>query len=137
MLFTDQLAGLAMGAIGATSTNGTSGSGTSTFILDQYVPGFGFVSQKIHNSTGIDAGIWVAACIFIYGSFTQLLKLYQKLQEEYFQYFMAIVQIDQCDDLYREVMDWMSTQDMTKVSRSLKVSTRNRSEYHPEVQDAG
>jgi chaperone BCS1 len=110
------------------STNATLPSLPST-LLDALIPGYGIFSQVIFRLLGFDIGLLVSGCLVVIGLAKGGQYLYHRVYALFASYFMSSVQIEDEDQLFRQVVEWIAEQNMTRVSRDLMAVTKWVSAY--------
>ncbi|KAK7189821.1 hypothetical protein DPSP01_008768 [Paraphaeosphaeria sporulosa] len=110
------------------SANATLPSLPST-LLDALIPGYGIFSQVIFRLLGFDIGLLVSGCLMVIGLAQGGQYLYHRVYAIFAGYFMSSVQIEDEDQLFRQVVEWIAEQNMTRVSRDLMAVTKWVSAY--------
>jgi chaperone BCS1 len=105
-------------------------------LLEQLIPGYGVVSQIIFRVLGFDIGLVVSGCLVVFGLAKGFQFLYAKLYDLFYKYFMCNIQIEDDDELFSQIMEWIAEQQMTKVSRDLKAVTKWVSSYEQSEEEA-
>lgn len=108
--------------------NGTLTSLPST-LLEAFIPGYGIVSQIIFKILGFDIGLVVSGCLVVFGLSKGAEFLYHKASNVFSSYFKSRIQIEDHDELYNQIMEWVAEQQMTKASRDLMAVTKYVSAY--------
>ncbi|KAF2106586.1 BCS1 N terminal-domain-containing protein [Lophiotrema nucula] len=98
-------------------------------LLEGLIPGYGPVAQIIFRVLGFDIGLVVSAGLVVFGLTKAVEFLYNKAYGVFAQYLMSNIQIEDDDELFSSVMEWIAEQSMTKVSRDLKAVTKWVSAY--------
>jgi mitochondrial chaperone BCS1 len=99
-------------------------------LLDALIPGYGLISQLIYRLLGFDVGLVVSGCLVVYGLSIGARILYYNASSLFYSYFMSMVQIEDDDALFTQIMEWIAEQRMTKRSRTLKAVTKWVSAWH-------
>lgn len=110
------------------ATNATLPSLPST-LLDALIPGYGIFSQVIFRLLGFDIGLLVSGCLVVIGLAKGGQYLYHRVYAIFASYFMSSVQIEDDDQLFRQVVEWIAEQNMTRASRDLMAVTKWVSAY--------
>lgn len=110
------------------SSNTTLTSLPST-LLEALIPGYGIFSQIIFRLLGFDIGLVVSGCLVLFGIAKGAQYAYYKTYELFASYFMSSVEIEDGDQLFGQLMEWIAEQRMTKRSRDLKAVTKWVSAY--------
>jgi chaperone BCS1 len=98
--------------------------------LESFVPGYGILSQIVLRLFGIDIGLVASGCVVIFG-LSHAVSFFNSYIYSYFdRYFTSSVSIDGDDELYGEVVRWVTQQRMTRISRDLRAHTKPRSNHH-------
>lgn len=93
-------------------------------LLDALIPGYGIFSQIVFRLLGFDIGLVVSGCLVVIGLTKGGQYLYHRAYEVFAGYCMSKVHIEDHDDLFDQVVDWVAEQNMTQVSRDLLAVTR-------------
>ena len=110
------------------STNTTLPSLPSA-LLDAFIPGYGIFSQVVFRLLGFDIGLLVSGCLVVIGLSKGWQYLYLWAYGFFASYFMSSVHIEDEDQLFRQVVEWIAEQNMTRVSRDLMAVTKWVSAY--------
>ncbi|KAF1969365.1 P-loop containing nucleoside triphosphate hydrolase protein [Bimuria novae-zelandiae CBS 107.79] len=110
------------------STNSSLPSLPST-LLDALIPGYGIFSQVIFRLLGFDIGLLVSGCLVVIGLSKGGQYFYSPAYGLFASYFMSSVQIEDDDQLFRQVVEWIAEQNMARVSRDLMAVTKWVSAY--------
>lgn len=110
------------------SANATLPSLPST-LLDALIPGYGIFSQVVFRLLGFDIGLLVSGCLVVIGLTKGGQYLYYRAYAVFAAYCMSSVQIEDDDQLFRQVVEWIAEQNMTRVSRDLMAVTKWVSAY--------
>ena len=98
--------------------------------LESFVPGYGILSQIVLRLFGIDIGLVASGCVVVFG-LSHAVSFFNSYIYSYFdRYFTSSVSIDGDDELYGEVVRWVTQQRMTRISRDLRAHTKPRSNHH-------
>ncbi|KAH7135127.1 BCS1 N terminal-domain-containing protein [Dendryphion nanum] len=119
--------------------NGTSNATASSIpstLLDAFIPGYGIISQIVLRLLGFDIGLVVSGCLVVFGLTKGAQFFYAKSYELFSQYFMASIQIEEDDELFNQIMEWIAEQNMTKNSRDLMAVTKWVSAYEESDEEA-
>ncbi|KAL1632593.1 hypothetical protein SLS56_003492 [Neofusicoccum ribis] len=108
------------------SLNGTTANLTElpSNILEAFIPGYSLISRFILDVFGFDIGLVVSVAILAFAVVTSVTYIWDKAFSLFQTYYMSNVYIDDSDDLYDSVLEWIAEQRMSKVSRSIKAVTR-------------
>ncbi|KAF2272632.1 BCS1-like ATPase-like protein [Westerdykella ornata] len=101
-----------------------------SLLLEAFIPGYGLISQIIFRLFGFDIGLAVSGCIIVYGLGLGGRIIYYKALSIFVAYFMCCIEVEDDDDLFEQIMEWMSEQRMTKKSRSLRAVSHWMSQWH-------
>ncbi|KAF2246200.1 P-loop containing nucleoside triphosphate hydrolase protein [Trematosphaeria pertusa] len=121
--------------IDLTTTNSTISSLPST-LLDALIPGYGIISQIIFRLLGFDIGLVVSGIIVVFGLAKGAQVVYYRSYSLFASYFLSSVQIEDNDQLFNQMMEWIADQRMTKISRDLKAVTKWVSAYEDSDEEA-
>lgn len=119
----------------AGNTNATTASLPST-LLDSLIPGYGIVSQIIFRVLGFDIGLAVSGVLVIFALAKGGQFFYSKSYELFSGYFMSSIQVEEDDELFNQIMEWIAEQNMTKNSRDLMAVTKWVSAYEESDEEA-
>ncbi|KAF2798833.1 P-loop containing nucleoside triphosphate hydrolase protein [Melanomma pulvis-pyrius CBS 109.77] len=117
------------------NTNSTLTSLPST-LLEALIPGYGIFSQIVFRIFGFDVGLGVSGCLVVFGLFKGAQFFYQKGYDVFSSSFMSSIQIEDDDELFSQIMEWIAEQQMTKASRDLKAVTKWVSAYDESDEEA-
>lgn len=108
------------------SINGTAANLTDlpNNILEAFIPGYSLISRFILDAFGFDIGLVVSLGLLVFATVTSVTYVWGKSFSLFQDYYMSNVYIDDSDDLYDSVLEWIAEQRMSKVSRSIKAVTR-------------
>jgi chaperone BCS1 len=98
-------------------------------LLEATVPGYSIISQLIFRFFGFDIGLVVSGCLVIFGLFQGASFIYKRGYSYYLNYFTSSIEIDDNDGLFGQVVAWVATQRMTKISRALRAVSRYASDF--------
>lgn len=98
-------------------------------LLDAFIPGYGIFSQVVFRLLGFDIGLLVSGCLVVIGLSKAWQYLYLWAYGFFASYFMSSVQIEDEDQLFRQVVEWIAEQNMTRMSRDLMAVTKWVSAY--------
>ncbi|KAF9691431.1 hypothetical protein EKO04_010743 [Ascochyta lentis] len=117
------------------ASNASTTSLPSSF-LETFIPGYGILSQIVLRLFGIDIGLVVSGCVVIFG-LSHAASFFNSYVYSYFdRYFTSSVSVDGHDELYREVVGWVTQQRMTKISRDLRAHTKQRNTHQDSDDDS-
>ncbi|KAF2467855.1 P-loop containing nucleoside triphosphate hydrolase protein [Lindgomyces ingoldianus] len=119
-----------------TSSSNTTLINLPSTLLEALIPGYGLISQIIFKLLGFDIGLVVSACLVVVGLSKAIQYLYNKSYGVFSSYFMSSIQIEDDDELFSQIMEWIAEQSMTKVSRDLKAVTKWVSAYEESSEEA-
>jgi chaperone BCS1 len=105
-------------------------------LLDALIPGYGIISQIIFRFFGFDIGLMVSGCLVLFGLSKGVQLLYYKSYGMFSSYFVSSIIIEDEDELFGQVMEWIAEQRMTKTSRSLKAVSKWVSAYYESDEEA-
>ncbi|OJD33502.1 mitochondrial chaperone bcs1 protein [Diplodia corticola] len=93
-------------------------------ILEAFIPGYSLISRFIFDAFGFDIGVLVSIGLLAFAVVTSVTYIWVKAFSLFQNCYMSNVYIDDSDDLYDSVLEWIADQRMSKVSRSIKAVTR-------------
>ncbi|KAF1998174.1 P-loop containing nucleoside triphosphate hydrolase protein [Amniculicola lignicola CBS 123094] len=97
--------------------------------LEALIPGYGVVSMIVFRIFGFDIGLVVSGCLVLFGLTRGSQFFYGKAYGLFYYYFMSTIQVEDDDELFGQIMEWIAEQNMTKRSRDLKAVTKWVSAY--------
>lgn len=121
--------------IAGNHSNATAASLPST-LLDSLIPGYGIVSQIIFRVLGLDIGLAVSGVLVVFALAKGGQFFYSKSYELFSAYFMSSIQVEEDDELFNQIMEWIAEQNMTKNSRDLMAVTKWVSAYEESDEEA-
>lgn len=92
-----------------------------TNILEAVVPGYSLVSRFILEIFGFDISLVVSVFALIFGLVTAFNISYRHIYAQVEEYLTASITVDAYDDIYDHVLSWLSEQNVSKKTRSLRV----------------
>ncbi|PGH12418.1 hypothetical protein AJ80_06725 [Polytolypa hystricis UAMH7299] len=93
-------------------------------VLEALVPGYSLISGFILQVFGFDISVVVSTSALIFAVTTALNYTYKGAYSLVMKYFTSSVTVDSHDDIYAQVIAWMSSQQgATKRSRSLRAKS--------------
>ncbi|OCL02979.1 P-loop containing nucleoside triphosphate hydrolase protein [Glonium stellatum] len=109
-----------------TSENGTQSDLTNlpSNVLEAFIPGYGLISKFILDVFGFDVGIVVSVGLILFAAMTSATYVWNKAFSIFSRFYMSSVFVDDGDDLFDSVLQWIAEQRMSKISRSVKAVTR-------------
>ena len=121
-----------------TSENGTQTNLTNlpSNVLEAFIPGYSLISKFILDVFGFDVGIVVSIGLILFAVVTSATYVWNKAFSFFSQFFMSSVFVDDGDDLFDSVLQWIAEQRMSKISRSVKAVTRLGTIYGDQGDDS-
>tara|TARA_R110002003_G_scaffold534_3_gene20202 strand:- start:6594 stop:8309 length:1716 start_codon:yes stop_codon:yes gene_type:complete len=104
-------------------------------LLEATVPGYSIISQLIFRFFGFDIGLALSGFLVIFSLFQGASFIYNLGYSYYLDYFTSSIEIDDNDGLFDQVVAWVATQRMTKISRALRAVSRYASDFHDGDED--
>ncbi|KAF2140370.1 uncharacterized protein K452DRAFT_54871 [Aplosporella prunicola CBS 121167] len=95
-----------------------------TNILEALIPGYSLISRFVLYSFGFDIGLVVSIGVLLFGVVSAVSYVWSRSYYLFCKYYMSDVYVDDSDDLYESVLEWIAAQRMSKVSRSIKAVTK-------------
>ena len=92
-------------------------------ILEAFIPGYTLISGFLKESLGFDITLLVSVCFLVFGLITSLKFAWQRASQQFTEYFTSQIMIDSNDDIYDHVMEWISIQRVSSMSRKLIAKT--------------
>ncbi|KAF1918806.1 P-loop containing nucleoside triphosphate hydrolase protein [Ampelomyces quisqualis] len=87
------------------------------------IPGYGLISKLALKAFGVDIGDIVTIYLLLFGIYQGARFVYYRARIYFIDFATSVVQIDQDEALYYQIIAWMSAQRKTKHSRDLKASS--------------
>jgi chaperone BCS1 len=107
------------------STSHPSPSSLPSAIMDATVPGYSILSHLMFRLFGIDIGLVASGCLVVFALSRGAKFVYSCGYDYFLEHFTSSIKINDDDDLYDQILTWISTQPMTKSSRSLEAVSNN------------
>jgi len=89
------------------------------YLLESFLPGFGVISRLLVTWLGFDITALVSACFLAVALAGALRYVWRPIYELWTYWFTSSISIESTDKLFEEVMQWISTHEITRTSRSL------------------
>ena len=105
------------------ATNTTSVANLPSTILELVVPGYSTISQLALRFLGIDIGILVTGWVLIFGVRTAWRYIYEMINGFVVEHYTSSIQIDDDDQLFDYVKEWMAEKGTRKPLKKLKAVT--------------
>lgn len=100
-----------------------------TTILESFIPGYRLISRLVYQATGIDINLFVSVFFVIAALATSIRFLWDRFYMLFSKYYMSSININDEDDLYQGVLDWIATRKVTQTARTLKAVTRTGKDW--------
>lgn len=94
--------------------------------LDALIPGYSVLANALLKSTGIDISFYVSLCAFIFLLHTAWNFTAVPLRDTLLRYVTSAVYIDEYDDMYDHVLNWVRAHRLMQDLRSLRVQSQGR-----------
>jgi chaperone BCS1 len=94
-------------------------------IMDATVPGYTILSHLMFRLFGIDIGLVVSGCLVVFALSRGGHFICSCGYDYFLEHFTSSITINDNDDLYHQVLAWISEQPMTKSSRSLEAVSQD------------
>jgi chaperone BCS1 len=117
------------------STSNSTLSSLPSALMEATLPGYGIISQLIFRLFGIDIGLVVSGSLVIFALFQGGLFLYRRGYDYFLEYFTSSIEIEDDDDLYKQILGWVAEQRMTKISRTLRAVSQYANNNDDEDQE--
>ncbi|TKA65634.1 hypothetical protein B0A49_07176, partial [Cryomyces minteri] len=104
-------------------------------ILEAFIPGYSLISRYALDVFGFDISIVVSIGLIIFAFVTSVQYLWDKAYTGFSTFCMSSVYIDDSDDLFNSVLEWIAAQRMSKISRSVKAVTYRGSAWEEANED--
>jgi mitochondrial chaperone BCS1 len=98
-------------------------------VLEAFIPGYRLISQFILSLFGFDISVVVSIGILLFALFTAVQYAWRRFSALFSRYFMSSVYIDEDDEIFENVIGWIATQRVSKVSRSVKAVSDRGSNF--------
>ncbi|KAH8710245.1 BCS1 N terminal-domain-containing protein [Phaeosphaeriaceae sp. PMI808] len=102
------------------STPNSTVSSLPSALMDATIPGYGIISQIVFRLFGIDIGLAISGFLIIFALLQGVHFLFKCAYDYFLEHLTSTIEIDDDDDLYRQVLTWIAEQRMTKISQSLR-----------------
>ncbi|KAM3418059.1 hypothetical protein BST61_g6265 [Cercospora zeina] len=96
-------------------------------ILEALIPGYGLISRYVYATSGIDPSIFVSVGLVVLAVLKGGQYLYSILESWFRRAFISSVYIDEQDDLFEMVMEWLAKNQRIGSTRSLTAKTQTGS----------
>ena len=96
-------------------------------ILDALIPGYSLISKYILLATGVDISLFVSLVVIGLAGTKGGQYLYGKASRAFRYLFLSSVYIDESDDLFDMMMDWIATTQISASRRSVRAKTQRGS----------
>lgn len=93
-------------------------------ILDALIPGYSIVSRYALAAFGLDISLFVSIAVIAFASFKGGQILLRRLSQAFRYLFISSVYVDEGDDLYDMLMDWLSSTQLRVSRRSVRAKTQ-------------
>ena len=100
-----------------------------TTILESFIPGYRLISRLIYQATGIDINLFVSVLVIIVALVTSARFVWDRFYALFSKYYMSSIYINDEDDLYQGVLDWIATRRVTQTARTLKAVPRTGKDW--------
>ena len=117
------------------STGNVTLSNLPVTIMEAMIPGYPVISRFVSETFGIDISILVTVlAVLIAGlkSFNYITSYLEGLMEVY---CMSSVHIEDSDDLYDNVLEWIADQKLTKQARRVKARSARGSAWDEDMDE--
>ncbi|KAI4114139.1 MAG: hypothetical protein LQ338_008048 [Usnochroma carphineum] len=98
-------------------------------VLDAFIPGYPVISRFVRDAFGFDISIAVSVCLFLFGVLTGLRYLGQHAYQYFEKYCTSFIYIENDDDIFDHVMQWLAEQKISKTSRTLMAKAGRESAW--------
>ena len=95
----------------------------SPTILDALIPGYSFISRYILTTFNLDISLFVSLAVLSFAAFKAGQILFRRLSRAFRYFFISSVHVDEGDDLYDMLMDWLSSTQLSVSRRSVRAKT--------------
>ncbi|KAF2483299.1 BCS1 N terminal-domain-containing protein [Neohortaea acidophila] len=106
-------------------------------ILDALLPGYSLISKYALSALGLDISLFVSVAVIALASLKGGQYLYNKATSAFRYFLVSSVYIDEHDDLFDMLMDWLATTHTSSSRRSVRAkTTRANDEFDGMADDA-
>ncbi|CAK1365614.1 putative mitochondrial chaperone bcs1 [Cercospora beticola] len=105
-------------------------------ILEALIPGYGLISRYVYATLGFDPSIFVSVGLVVLAILKGGQYLYAILESWFRKAFISSVYIDEQDDLFEMVMEWLAKNQRIGSRRSLTAKTQTGSKAEDGSVDA-
>ena len=99
------------------------------------IPGVGAVVQLFLGKLGLDVGSMMSFYLLLFAVYQGAVFLYSRGKDYLTTHGTSAIRIDDDDDLYPQLISWISAQRMTLLSRDLKASSRKPRARYDDTDD--
>ena len=127
---------ISSGRADANSTEQVSLTDLPPNILDALIPGYSIISKYILALTGFDISLFVSLVVIGLAGTKGGQYLYGKISRGFRYAFMSSVYIDESDDLFDMMMDWIAATHMKASRRSVRARTQRGAKANDEFDES-
>ncbi|KAF2851878.1 P-loop containing nucleoside triphosphate hydrolase protein [Plenodomus tracheiphilus IPT5] len=95
------------------SPNGSLASLPST-VMEALIPGYRIIYQLFFGIFGIDIGLIMSGCLIVFALLQGVRMMYGHARRYLVTYFTSTINIEQYDDMYNVVLEWLAKQRATE-----------------------
>lgn len=93
-------------------------------ILEAFIPGYSIISRFISQTFGFDAGAVMSVGLLAFALMTAWKYVSRTLWTFFSEYASSLVYLDENDELFKSVLDWIAQQRVGRVATRLKAVTK-------------
>jgi chaperone BCS1 len=105
-------------------------------ILDALIPGYSIISKYILAAFGLDVSLFVSLAVIGLAVTKGGQYLYGKASRAFRYLFLSSVYIDESDDLFDMMMDWIAATQMSASRRSVRAKTQRGAKANDEFDES-
>lgn len=105
-------------------------SPVATHLFEAFIPGFGVLSNALASYLNIDLSSIITCVLLVVSFFSAGKWIHNAVSDALARWCTASVYIDEWDDLFDNIMDWISANTVTSNARRLTAKTRSDFPWH-------
>ena len=106
-------------------------------VFEAFIPGYSFISSFFLHSLGIDITRIVTIAFFAFCAYSGGQYCYIHLRDLFRAYYTCSVSVDEYDEIFYQIMEWIKDQTVAKEARKLHASACDRAWDDVGVLDTG
>jgi chaperone BCS1 len=96
-------------------------------ILEAFIPGYSIISKFVSQILGFDAGSVVSAGLLLFTVVKASQYIYNNVWFLVTQYASSLVYLEEHDELFKSILDWIAEQRVGRMATKLKAVTKQGS----------